>query len=121
MCYFTSKGHDLFSDISGAYIERLILKELARTYENAFHNDDRRSFLDNELKKISDEIRVIYRNELEKVDDATLEKSIADVSPFIETISSNLLRMISIHVNSFRTNRFFVLINLGFRAVRTGC
>lgn len=90
MCYFISKGHDLFGDISASYIERLILKELAMTYEYAFNNNDILSFLGNELERISNEIRVIYRNELEKVDDATLAKSITDVSPLIETISSNL-------------------------------
>lgn len=66
------------------------MKELALTYENAFDSDDRQIFLNNELERISKEIRVICRNELSKVDDAALEKSITDILPLIGEISSNL-------------------------------
>jgi CRISPR-associated exonuclease Cas4 len=90
MCYFVNKGHELIGDISPSYLERLILKELAMAYQAAFNINDKIAFLDNELERISKEIRVIYRNELSKVDDAALAKSITYVQPLIGTISSNL-------------------------------
>jgi len=90
MCYFVNRGHDLTVDISPGYLERLILKELALTYESAYNSNDKLSFLNNELERISNEIRVIYRNELNSVDDAVLAKSITDIQPLIETICSNL-------------------------------
>jgi CRISPR-associated exonuclease Cas4 len=90
MCYFINHGHDLFSRVSPGFLEGLILKELALTYEYAFDSDDKQDFLNHELERISKEIRVIYRNELSKVDNATLEKSVTDILPLIGTISSNL-------------------------------
>jgi len=81
MCYFVNKGHELIGDISPAYMERLILKELAMTYQSAYNSNDKPSFLNNELERISNEIRVIYRNELSKVDDAALAKSVTDIQP----------------------------------------
>lgn len=90
MCYFINHGHDLFTRVSPGFLEGLILKELALAYEYAFDSDDKQIFLKNELERISKEIRVIYRKELSKVDDATLEKSITDILSLIGTISSNL-------------------------------
>ena len=90
MCYFTNKGHDLVSEVSSGYLERLILKELAMTYGSACNCADMQTFLNNELERISNEIRVIYRNELGKIDDAAIAKSVTDIRPLIETISSNL-------------------------------
>ena len=90
MCYFINHGHDQIARISPGFLEGLILKELALTYENVFDSDDKQIFLNNELERISKEIRVICRNELSKVDDATLERSITDILPLIEAISSNL-------------------------------
>lgn len=90
MCYFVNRGHDLIGDISPGYLERLILKELALTYESAYKINDKPSFLNNELERISNEIRVIYRKELSRVDDAALAKSVTDIQPMIGTICSNL-------------------------------
>jgi len=85
-----NRGHDLINEISSGYLERIILKELALTYDSAVSSNDKLYFLKNELERISNEIRVIYPNELKSVDDETLEKSIADVFPLLDTISSNL-------------------------------
>ena len=90
MCYFVNKGHDLMSEVSPGYLERLILKELALTYNYAFNSKDMQDFLNNELERISKEIQVIYRNELSKVDDITLAKSVKDIQSLIAIISSNL-------------------------------
>ncbi|NJD53863.1 MAG: CRISPR-associated protein Cas4 [Candidatus Methanoperedens sp.] len=90
MCYFINKGHELIGEISSGYLERLILKELSVTYQSAINSNDKHAFLNNELERISNEIRVIYRNELSKIDDAAIAKSITDIRPLIETISSNL-------------------------------
>lgn len=90
MCYFVNHGHDQFAGITPGLTEGLILKELALTYEYAFNSDDIQIFLNNELERISKEIRVICRNELGKVDDAALEKSITEIQPLIVGISSNL-------------------------------
>ena len=90
MCYFMNRGHDLINEISSGYLERIILKELALTYDSAVKSNDKLSFLKNELARISNEIRVIYPNELKNVDDETLAKSITDISCLLETICSNL-------------------------------
>jgi len=90
MCYFINHGHDQITRVSPGFLEGLILKELALTFESAFDSDDKQIFLNNELERISKEIRIICRNELNKVDDATLEKSITDIQPLIGAISSNL-------------------------------
>lgn len=90
MCYFADKGHGLQGEISPAYLQGLVLKELAMTYEYAFNSEDKQAFLDHELKRISNEIRVIYRNELNRVDDAALSRSVTDIQPLVKTISLNL-------------------------------
>ena len=90
MCYFTNKGHDLVGEVSAGYLERLILKELALTYGSACNCSDMQTFLNNELERISNEIRVIYRSEMGKVDDKAIAKSVTDIRPLIETISLNL-------------------------------
>ena len=77
-------------EVSAGYLERLILKELALTYGTACNCADMQTFLNNELERISNEIRVIYRNELGKVDDETIAKSVTDIRPLIGTINSNL-------------------------------
>ena len=91
MCYFMNRGHDLINEISSGYLERIILKELAFTYDSAVKSNDKLSFLKNELARISNEIRVIYPNELKSVDDETLAKSITDISCLLDTICSNLV------------------------------
>ena len=80
----------MINEISPGYLERIILKELALTYDSAVSSNDKLSFLKTELERISTEIRAIYPNELKSVDDETLEKSIADILPLLDTISSNL-------------------------------
>ena len=90
MCYFTNKGHDLVGEVSAGYLERLILKELALTYGSACNCSDMQTFLNNELERISNEIRVIYRSEMGKVDDKAIAKSVNDIRPLIETISLNI-------------------------------
>lgn len=90
MYYFVNKGHDLMGEVSPGYLERLVLKELALTYNYACNSSNIQDFLNNELERISKEIRVIYRNELSKVDDITLAKSVTDIQSLIEIISSNL-------------------------------
>ena len=90
MCYFMNKGQDLYSGVSSVYIQSLVLKELAMTYEYAFNSEDKQTFLNNELERISHEIRVIYRNELNRIDDEALARSITDIRPLIRTISLNL-------------------------------
>ncbi len=90
MCYFTNNGHNLVKDITPAYIERLILKELALSYGSAFGTEDAVSFLDEELNRLSTEIRVIYRNELSGIDEDTLANSVAAVRSCLGDICSNL-------------------------------
>src|SRR5659263_681891 len=69
MCYFMNRGHDLINEVSSGYLERIILKELALTYDYAVKSNDKLSFLKTELERISNEIRVIYPNELKSVDE----------------------------------------------------
>jgi len=52
-----NRGHDLINEISSGYLERIILKELALTYDSAVKSNDKLSFLKNELARISNEIR----------------------------------------------------------------
>lgn len=85
-----NRGHDLINEISPGYLERIILKELALTYDSAVSSNEKLSFLKTGLERISNEIRVIYPNELKSVDNETLEKSIADILPLLDTISLNL-------------------------------
>lgn len=88
MCYFLNKGHDLAKNTQG-YVESVVLKELALTYASV-NRDDMLSNLGEELNRVSDEIRIIYRNELSGIDDALIESSISEVRSCLENISSNL-------------------------------
>ncbi len=90
MCYFVYKGHNLWSDISSDYIERIILKELALRYASAYYTNDVLSILNNELDSISSELRGIYAFELGKVDDSTLAACTAKVRLLIKDICLNL-------------------------------
>jgi CRISPR-associated exonuclease Cas4 len=85
-----NRGHDLINEVSSGYLERIILKEMALTYDSAVKSDDKLSFLKKQLERISDEIRVIYPNELKGVDDETLARSIMDILPLLDTICSNI-------------------------------
>jgi CRISPR-associated exonuclease Cas4 len=90
MCYFVNKGHSLVKDIAPGYLERIILKELALTYGSAFNNEDTLLFLNGELDRISNEIRIIYRNELSNIDADILANSVSYVRSCLENICSNL-------------------------------
>lgn len=90
MCYFVNKGHNLVKDITPGYLERMVLKELALMYGSAFNNEDTLSFMNSELDRISNEIRIIYRNELSNIDTDTLADSVSDVRSCLENICSNL-------------------------------
>lgn len=89
-CYFIAKGYELTKEIRPSYIQHFILKELALSYESAFHNEDKLSFLNNELNRISEEIRFIYRSELSEIDDEILTNSVAEIRSYLENICSNL-------------------------------
>ena len=87
MCYFNNKG---LAEKSAGYLERLILKELALTYASAFKSDEKLTLLNGELDRISNEIRVIYRNELSGIDDETIARSVSDIRALLPDIVSNL-------------------------------
>lgn len=101
MCYFVNKGHSLVNDITPGYLERLILKEVALTYAPAFNAEDTLSFLYRELDRISNEIRIIYRNELSGIDDETLANSVSDVRSLLGNICSNLSSNDGFYANEF--------------------
>lgn len=84
------KGHELIRDTSAEYLERMILKELALTYEQAFNNPDMLSFLNGELDRISREICIVYPAELAGVEDDTLSLSFSNVRSYLANICSNL-------------------------------
>jgi len=90
MCYFIKNGHEFIKDTTSGYLERILLKELALTYESAFNNPDRLSTLNTELDRISNEIRIIYPEELAGIDDDTLTNSVSKVRSCLENICSNL-------------------------------
>lgn len=101
MCYFINNGHNLVKDITPAYIERLILKELALSYGSAFNTGDAHSLLDEELNRLFTEIRVIYRNELTGIDDDTLANSVTAVRSCLGNICSNLSSSGGFYANDF--------------------
>ncbi len=90
MCYFMNRGHELMTDPTVEYVQRLLLKELALTYGQAINSGDKESFLNSELDRLSDEIRIIYRTELAKADDATVMQSVSGVRTWIGDICKNL-------------------------------
>ncbi|MCX9075882.1 MAG: CRISPR-associated protein Cas4 [Candidatus Methanoperedens sp.] len=90
MCYFLQRGHEFKRDASPGYLERLILKELALTYNSAFSAKNKLSHLNDELDRISGEIPVIYRTELPAIDDDSLASAVSNVRSCLENICSNL-------------------------------
>lgn len=90
MCYFANKGHELIKEPNVDYVQRLLLKELALTYGSAFQTGDTLSALNNELDRISEEIRVIYRSELAGVDDDALVNAASGVRNWLGDIYPNL-------------------------------
>ncbi|NJD78530.1 MAG: CRISPR-associated protein Cas4 [Candidatus Methanoperedens sp.] len=87
MCYFLYKGHDLPKN---APPERILLKELTLAYGSAYNKEDKLSVLNAELDRISNEIRVIYPEELEEVDADKLAVSVSNIRSRLEEICSNL-------------------------------
>ncbi len=85
--YFLSKGHEL---VIPGYAERILFKELALRYDSAFNNEDKLSFLSDELTHISAEIRLIYRSELVRVEEDALLNSVSNVRSCLDAICSNL-------------------------------
>lgn len=90
MCYYANKGHELIKVHDADYVQRLLLKEMALTYGSALQTGDTLCALNNELSRISEEIRVIYRSELAGVDDATLANASSVVRNWLCDISPNL-------------------------------
>ncbi len=90
MCYFASNGHKLIKDPNVDYVQRLLLKELALTYGSALMTGDTLCALNNELDRISEEIRVIYRSELAGVDDGALANAASGVRNWLGDICPNL-------------------------------
>jgi len=90
MCFFTNKGHNLIKEGTPGYLEGIILKELALAYDLAFNTEDKLSILNRELDRISEEIPVIYRNELDSIDDEMLAEAVTDVRSCLEAICLNL-------------------------------
>lgn len=90
MSYFTNKGNDLIQDVTSGYLESIILKELALTYGSIIDREDRLSLINMELDRILKDIRVIYRAELEDIDNLTLERAISSVRSCAGNISSNI-------------------------------
>jgi CRISPR-associated exonuclease Cas4 len=91
MCYFVNKGNELVKDASRDYVERIIFKELALSYCLAYNSQEKFSILNDELKRISGDIRLIYRTELKGVDDNILDDSVEEVRSCLDNISTNLL------------------------------
>jgi CRISPR-associated exonuclease Cas4 len=92
MVYFASKGHKLVGDITQAHIERMILKELALIYPLVILEKDILSRLNEELRHITSELKLIYRVELEKIEDTLIEKAASSLKEGLGTIRDSLVR-----------------------------
>ncbi len=90
MCYFMNRGQELIKEPTVEYIQRLLLKEMALTYGSALNEGNTLCALDHELDRLSDELRVIYRQELEEASDDMLEDAVSGVRTLLEGIKTNL-------------------------------
>ena len=90
MCYFMNRGQELIKEPTVEYIQRLLLKEMALIYSSALNEGNTLSALDQELDRLSEELRVIYRKELAETSDEMLEDAVSGVRTLLEGISSNL-------------------------------
>ncbi len=90
MCYFMNRGHEMIKEPSVDHIQRILLKELALTYGLALKNGDVLSSLNNELDRISEGIRIIYRSEMAGVDDSILANAASGVRNWLGDIYPNL-------------------------------
>lgn len=88
--YFMNKGNELIRNITPGYLEKIIIKELALSYPDASDKEDMFSFLEDELERLSGEIRIIYRSELAGIDDELVSGSISSVSTMLCNICPNL-------------------------------
>lgn len=77
-------------DATVEYIQRLLLKEMALIYGSALNEGNTLSALDHELDRLSDELRIIYRQELAEASDDVLKNAVSGVRTLLEGISSNL-------------------------------
>ena len=90
LCYFTGKGNEMTKEPTEEYMQRLLLKELALVYGPALKTGDVLTALNNELDRISKEIRIIYRSELAGVDDDELANAASGVRNWLRDICPNL-------------------------------
>ena len=90
MAYFMIKGNELVKEVTPSHLDKIILKELALSYQAACNNDDSISFLNDELDRLSDDIRVIYRSELSGINDELIVESISNVRGMLGNICPNL-------------------------------
>src|SRR3990172_5828813 len=79
MCYFMNRGQELIKEPTVEYIQRLLLKEMALIYSSALNEGNTLSALDQELDRLSNEIRIIYRQELAKARDDILKEAVFGV------------------------------------------
>ncbi len=80
----------MIKEPTAEYIQRLLLKELALVYGPALKTGDVLTSLNNDLDRISEEIRVIYRSELAGVDDDALANAASGVRSWLGDICTNL-------------------------------
>lgn len=90
MCYFMNRGHELIKEATVEYIQHLLLKEMALIYGSALNERDTLSALNDELDRLSDKLRIIYRQELAEASDDALEDAVSGVRAWLERISKNL-------------------------------
>jgi len=90
MAFFMNKGNDLITEVTPAYLEKIVLKELALSYQTASGSEDMVNFLNSELERLSDEIRVIYRPELTGIGGELIADSISNVRAILGNICSNI-------------------------------
>ncbi len=90
MCYFIKRGQELMKEVTVEYIQRLLLKEMALIYGSALNDGNTLSALDHELERLSDELRIIYRQELTEASDDAVNNAVSGVRTWLEGISSNL-------------------------------
>jgi CRISPR-associated exonuclease Cas4 len=100
MCYYANKGNKFLTDASPGYLERILLKELALTYGLASGKEDMLSTLNSELDRISKEVRIIYRAELDGVEDDALIGAASAVRSSLGNICSNLSSNADYYANS---------------------
>jgi len=93
--YYTCRGHEPYSDISIAYIEHLLLKELGMNLpellQNCSSKDDATiPYLEATLSQASEELPLIYSSELEGVDPTIISEAVAQISSYISAMRNNL-------------------------------